>query len=263
MVCKERQAVGLLSEAPDGVQLFGKIYACKFCGVKPDGWPGPGHKNLNSGSGKCCLGHTVFAVALNKQLDNFGAFTTEDIPVGVSTRHRGIFFDGKLCKKQECEHESHLIIVESRHMPKPDHLCVDGFDLIKEYRQVQTNLLGVLWEYPDTQQQGTGSKSVILHLPKHLRYQGSAHLTNSTKCEALGVPASMEGSFGDFHQKWEPKYPQIFEIFYMFFFLTRLNVHSVYVHREAKKQHYWGHSYCVKSGARDVNELMEMTPRTD
>eukprot|EP00808_Paulinella_micropora_P003930 g36291.t1 len=193
-----REAVGLLSEAPDGVQLFGKNYACKFCCVKPDGWPGPGHKNLNTGSCKGCLGHTVFAVALNEQLDNFGAFTTEDIPVGAAKRHRGIFFDGKLRKKPECKHKSHLILVGSRTVHRSDRLYVDGFDLISEYKQTQTNLLGVLWECPDKPQHGTwrkflqlsGGKSIIFHLPKLLllRYRGSAHLTNSSKGAIESVP---------------------------------------------------------------------------
>eukprot|EP00808_Paulinella_micropora_P025617 g11473.t1 len=196
LVIPGREAVGLLSEAPDGVQLFGKNYACKFCCVKPDGWPGPGHKNLNTGSCKGCLGHTVFAVALNEQLDNVSAFTTEDIPVGAAKRHRGIFFDGKLLKKPECKHKSYLILVGSRPVHRSDRLYVDGFDLISEYKQTQTNLLGVLWECPDKPQHGTwrkflqlsGGKSIIFHLPKHLRYRGSAHLTNSSKGAIESVP---------------------------------------------------------------------------
>eukprot|EP00808_Paulinella_micropora_P026575 g25638.t1 len=116
----------------------------------------------------------VFAVALNEQLDHFGAFTTEDIPVGAAKQHKGIFFDGKLRKKRECDHQSYLILVGSRRVNKLDCLYVDGFDLISEYKQTQTNLLGVLWKCPDKPQHGTwrkflqlsgGNKGVIESVP--------------------------------------------------------------------------------------------------
>jgi len=187
MVCEERKAVGIIRQAPDGVELFGNNYACERCCKQPAGWPGPEHRNLKSGSCKGCLGHTVFAVALDKELTNFGAFTTENIPVSASGRHEGIFFDGEIRSGHECLHGSHRILVGSRASPTHSRVYVDGFDLIRDYKQVQTDLLGVLSHNPEKPEEGTwtrffqlrGGKSIIFHLPRHLRFRGSAHLSNA------------------------------------------------------------------------------------
>ena len=203
MVCQDREAVGMLTEAPDGVKLFGKNFACERCCVRPVGWPSANHMNLKAGCCKGCLGHTIFAVALNQQLDNFGAFTTEDIPVRDSERHRGIFFDGKIRKVSECKPKRHLVIIDSRSvLEKKNRWCIDGFGLIRDYKQEQTNILGVLWENPYKTQHGAwtnflqlAGKSIIFHLPKHLRYRGSAHLTNSSKGEIRNIPNMVQRGF--------------------------------------------------------------------
>eukprot|EP00808_Paulinella_micropora_P000846 g65503.t1 len=56
--------IGMLTHAPDRIQLWRPVPACGACLAQPRGWPTKGDPNLK-GDARGTLGHTVFAVAVD------------------------------------------------------------------------------------------------------------------------------------------------------------------------------------------------------
>eukprot|EP00808_Paulinella_micropora_P020268 g28857.t1 len=192
-------AVGMLTHAPDHIQLWEPVPACDVCIVQPQGWPDKKTPDLK-GDARGTLGHTVFAVAVDTQYKNFGAFTT--IPISQNQRHRGMFFDGEVSyhprgrgsskHEQRSPHDPPMYAgvdaetPTSHWMPWDGFWRIDGRELLKRYKALQAEILGeVLAEHDGSWERfnARDGKSIVFHLPPGMRYKGSAQLVNSKQRE--------------------------------------------------------------------------------